>query len=257
MPNLMHFFDKLKGGSVPVSTDNPLPITGSFDAPVGGATEAKQDVQITALGAPADAAATSDTGTFGLIRLFKRLLSVKLPDAISSMIPTLARGYAFVADVTFTRPADTANYLANDVIGVNAAGSPGSAIHTFTSSGIPAGTAIQLDTATLTINRTSLPSGMTSLVLHLYTASPTAILDNAPFGAAAADRALYAGSITFSTPVVVGGGFLYQFQDYVGRKVKLANASQSLYGVLVTTGAFTPASGTEYILRLRGVDLGT
>lgn len=40
------------------------------------------------VGARADSAATSDTGTFSLIALLKRLLSTKLPDAVSGRVPT-------------------------------------------------------------------------------------------------------------------------------------------------------------------------
>lgn len=38
-------------------------------------------------GLPADIAATSDVGSFSLIAFFKRLMSVKLPDAIAGRIP--------------------------------------------------------------------------------------------------------------------------------------------------------------------------
>jgi hypothetical protein len=40
------------------------------------------------IGAIADAAASSDFGGFSLIALFKRLLSIKLPDAVAGKIPT-------------------------------------------------------------------------------------------------------------------------------------------------------------------------
>lgn len=166
----------------------------------------------------------------------------------------LARGYGADASVTFTRTADTVAYTALDVIGINNAGSPGSAIHTLAFNNAPPGALIQIDSASLTINATSLPSGMTGFTLHLYTTSPTAILDNAAFSAAAADRASYLGSIALSTPTLIGGGFLFSFSDYIGRKIRFP--STSLFVVISTVGGFTPASGTEFTLRLVGVDVG-
>jgi hypothetical protein len=69
-------------GDVEIKNDsgNPIPISAaSLPIPTGAATEAKQDTGNTSLGnidadlgAPADAAASSDTGTFGLIALIKR-----------------------------------------------------------------------------------------------------------------------------------------------------------------------------------------
>jgi hypothetical protein len=43
----------------------------------------------TVIGATNEVAATSDTGAFSLTRLFKRLLSVKLPDAVNGRIPVV------------------------------------------------------------------------------------------------------------------------------------------------------------------------
>jgi hypothetical protein len=59
---------------------HPIPVSAAaLPLPAGAATEAKQDTGNTSLGnidtdlgAPADAAASSDTGTFGLIALIKR-----------------------------------------------------------------------------------------------------------------------------------------------------------------------------------------
>lgn len=70
----------------------------SLPLPSGAATSANQTTANTSLanidadiGAPGDAAATTDTGSFSLISLFKRLLSTKLPDQSSGRIPvTLA-----------------------------------------------------------------------------------------------------------------------------------------------------------------------
>ena len=150
--------------------------------------------------------------------------------------------------VTFTRPANTTAYLAGDVVG-----STGSAIHTATSAGV-AGALIQVQSASLIVNKTSVPSGMTSFRLHLWESSPTAIADNAPFSAAAADRAKYRGFIDLPAIAAVGGGFLGTLADYVGRPVRLTTTS--FFFNLQTIGAYTPASGTEYIVRFNCVEVG-
>jgi hypothetical protein len=161
-------------------------------------------------------------------------------------------GSAFTSTVSFARTADTNAYTAGDVIGIDDAGSPGSAIHTFTAIGRTGG-AIQITTAELSIANTSIPAGMTSFRLHLYTAAPAAILDNAAFSAAAGDRANYRGFIDF-TIGLIDAGFLYATADYIGKHLELTTSS--LFGVLVTNGGYTPASGTTYAITLRSVELG-
>lgn len=165
---------------------------------------------------------------------------------LGGLVP--GRGAGAAGSVTFTRPADTTPYTSLDVIG-----SATSAIHQI-NLGVPAGALVQIDTMSLTVNRATVPTNMTTVVCHLYTAAPTAIADNAAFSSAAADRALYAGSITLPTPVVIGGGFIHSRVDYAGLKIKLTTSS--IFVVPQTTIGHTPASATEYILRARGVDLG-
>lgn len=158
------------------------------------------------------------------------------------------RGIGVAGQAAFSRPGDTTPYTALDVIG-----SATSAIHEVPL-GVPPGAEVQIDTIDLIINSTTVPVGMTTVTVHFYTAAPAAIADNALFSAAAADRTLYAGSALLSPVAVVGGGFLFSFADYIGRKVKLTTSS--VFVVIQTTIGFTPASGTGYILRIRGVDLG-
>lgn len=118
----------------------------------------------------------------------------------------------------------------------------------------PTGGNIQLTTASLTINLTAVPVGMTTFLLHLYVAPPAAILDNAAFSAAAADRAFYRGSIPIPAFNVIGGGFLHIATDYIGRHIKLIDAN--LYGVLQTLGGYTPVSANEIIIRLNSGEIG-
>jgi hypothetical protein len=164
---------------------------------------------------------------------------------------------AYRAAVTVTRPSNTTAYTAGDVIGVADSGTPanaGSAIITLASIG-PSGGYVLLQSVRLLIANTSVPAGMGAFRLHLYTASPTAILDNAAFDLVSGDRAGYAGYIDLPTPQDFGSTLVTQ-ADYCGTAIKLAAASTSLFAQLETRGAYTPASGTTYDLRVMALEAG-
>lgn len=177
------------------------------------------------------------------------LVSASNPFPVMSVPPTSTGTALVLSTVSFARTADTNAYTAGDVIGINASGSPGSAIHTF-SSVAPSGGRVIVLGADLTINLTAVTSGMTSFRLHLYNSSPTAILDNAAFDLVSGDITKHVGFIDLG--VVVDYGSMIFTQAYnVNMPVALAASSTSLYGELVTVGAYTPASGTTYQIRLR------
>ena len=149
---------------------------------------------------------------------------------------------------SWTRPADTTAYTANDVVG-----SATTANHHATPAG-GSGSLIQIQSAELIINVTSVPSGMAGFRLHFWDSEPTAIADNAPHAVAAADRIKYCGRADLGTPAVVGGGFLCALADYVGRPIRLLE--DGFYFQLQTLGGYTPASATEYRVRFHAVELG-
>ena len=166
-------------------------------------------------------------------------------------------GKAYRAAVTITRPSNTTTYNAGDVIGIADAGTPanaGSAIITLPSIG-PSGGYVVVQSVRLFIASTSVPSGMGGFRLHLYTASPTAILDNAPFDLVSGEVANYAGYVDLPTPQDFGSTLFAQ-ADYPGTLIKLATASTSLFCELETRGGFTPASGTAYNLRVLALEAG-
>jgi hypothetical protein len=78
-----------------------------YEAPTAPATIA--DGADVAQGAKADAAAVSDTGTFSLVALFKRLLQ-KITSGLS------VGGFTARPSATFTRPADTNVYASGDLV---------------------------------------------------------------------------------------------------------------------------------------------
>jgi hypothetical protein len=170
-----------------------------------------------------------------------------------AQLPNTANGYRSAA--AFTRPANTTGYTAGDVLG--GAGSPdadpGSAILEFASVG-PSGGYILIASADLRVDLTAVPSGMTSFRLHLYDASPTAILDNAAWDLPSGDRSSYLGYVDLGAPVDVGSTLFVQ-TDQLNKPFKLASGQTSLWGELVTNGTYTPASGTVYTPRLHAMGL--
>ena len=209
--------------NVEISNDvsNPVPISATaLPLPTGAATEAKQ---------PA-------------------LQSGAVPVGDNSGSLTVD-GKAYRAAVTLTRPSNTTAYAAGDVVGVADSGTPanaGSAIITLSSIG-PAGGSVLIQSVRLMIGNSTAPAS--AFRLHLYTESPTAILDNAAFDLVAGDVGKYAGYIDLPAPQDFGGIAVTQ-SDYAGTLVKLAAASTTLYAILEARSAYTPASGTLYDLRV-------
>lgn len=105
---------------------------------------------------------------------------------------------------------------------------------------IPARTKIRILTSTIKIDATAVISGETSYTLHLYTVTPpSAQANNAAWTLASADLPSYAGSIALGTPVDLGAA-LYVKTGGINLDIDLA--TDTLWGSLVTVGAFTAAA---------------
>ena len=89
----------------------------------------------------------------------------------------------FRTTVTVTRPSNATAYTAGDVVGDTS----GSAILTFSNMGPNSGYVL-IQSAALIFSDSAVPSGMGSFRVHLYSASPTAIADNAAYDLVSADR---------------------------------------------------------------------
>jgi hypothetical protein len=153
--------------------------------------------------------------------------------------------------VSFARPNDTTAYTAGDAVGA------ASAILTFagiTPTGSAPGRNLLITSAALRIDVTSVPSGMSTFRLHLYTAAPAAIADNAPWDLVAGDRTAYQGYIEFTAPADMGSTLWSQL-DSVNHQVQLADGSTTLYGVLQTQGAYTPTALAVKTLTLRAISV--
>ena len=159
-------------------------------------------------------------------------------------------GKAYRSTVSITRPSNTTAYTAGDVVGDTG----GSAILTLNNIG-PSGGYILIQSAILVFSDTSVPSGMGAFRIHLYSSSPTAIADNAPFDLVSGDRAAYVGYIDLSTPQDLGST-IYTQVDYVGRLIKLAAASTTLFAEIETRNAYTPVSASTVELRVSTLEAG-
>jgi hypothetical protein len=165
-------------------------------------------------------------------------------------VPTSAESTAFFSTQSITRPANTTAYDASDLIGERDAATPanaGNAIIVLPGIG-PAGGTVLMRKMRLEIEALSVPSGMTSFRVHLFNASPTAILDNAPFvGVVAADTKKYLGYVTLGT-VADLGAMLAAGATEINEEFTLAAGDTSLYALVETVGGFTPASETVFTL---------
>lgn len=155
--------------------------------------------------------------------------------------------YSAESSATITRPSNTTDYTAGDVI----AATP-TAVATFSGVSTDTGANIIILGASLEVDVNAVPSGMTGFRLHLYNASPTAIDDNSAYSLPAGDRAKYLGSIIFDTPIDIGDTLFVRMNN-VNFKTKLASGSTSLYGILETRGAFKPSSGCVKKITLHSV----
>lgn len=155
---------------------------------------------------------------------------------------TFAQGVSVVASMkkcssSQTRPNDTTAYTAGDVIGVSPAANMSFA------TGLVQGSGFLITGATLEVDVASVPSGMSTFRLHLYDSEPTAIADNAAYDLPSGDRTKYLGNITLNTPSDLGST-LWSQTDNINFNGKLATSSSTLYGLLETTGAYTPTAET-------------
>lgn len=156
---------------------------------------------------------------------------------------------SYTSSVSITRTNDINAYTANDVVGA-ATGS--TAAVEFTTLGPSAGRVL-ITSIELEIDAAAVISGETSYNLYLYNVTPPSALgDNAAFDIPAGDRASFVGKIALGTPVDEGST-LYIRTDIVNAQFKLAGTS--LFGYLVTVGAYTPTASRVYKITLHAVGL--
>jgi hypothetical protein len=158
-------------------------------------------------------------------------------------IGTAPAGLAYVASTLVTRPANVTPYTANDVYG---------GVFELTNIGASGGF-VFIESLDIIFNITAVPSGMSSFTLYLYGVTPpSAIADNLAFSLSSGDRAsiMNPRGITLSASLAQGGGSVVAEVRNLNQLYKLTGTS--LFGYVVTSGAFTPAANSEsFTIRAR------
>ncbi len=152
---------------------------------------------------------------------------------------------AYASTATITRSSDVTPYTSGDVVGNSISATAAIEFQNIAPSG--GGDIIIVDTQ-LRIDLSTVPSGMTSFTLALYSVTPpSAIYDNVAWDLPSGDRASFLGRIDLGTPVDLGST-LYVQQS--GVNLKRRCASSSLFGYLIGNGGWTPSNGTVYTIKL-------
>jgi hypothetical protein len=176
-----------------------------------------------------------------------KTLEDKLTEIAAGTSPITAQlsGSKGKVSASFARPDNTTAYGAGDVVGTDPATNL-----TFLDMGVAGEELIILGARVLVKKETaalSLPPGCSKFKLHLYSAAPTALVDNVAFALPYVDGDKYVGCITFSTPIDKGD-VLFSQDDGINMPVNLA--SPNLYGILETVGAYTPTAKVVKVIEL-------
>ena len=161
-----------------------------------------------------------------------------LVDSDGSVIVNVSPGLAYESTATITRAANVTTYTANDVYG---------GVFELTNIGASGGF-VFLNSLDITFNITALPSGMGAFAVYLFNATPpSAITDNLPYSLSSGDRASIRtlNGLSLTASLARGGGSVVAEILNINQLFKLATGSTSLWGYLVTLGAFTPAANSE------------
>jgi hypothetical protein len=153
--------------------------------------------------------------------------------------------------VEFVRPADTNAYAVNDVVSDSTSATTVQALANFAR--VNGGTGY-VTGARLTTDKKSVTARFR---VHLFNASnPTVAADNVAMKRLYADESKYLGSFdlpAMSTPADTTNSTDSVAADLTIRVPFVAGgATRSIYYVLETLDAFTPASGQKFTLRLNG-----
>lgn len=154
-------------------------------------------------------------------------------------------GFQVATGALFTRPSDTTPYSALDAVS-NSTSTP--ALIEF------AGAARDVGGSGIILSARHLKSStaIASYRLHLYrNNSASAVNDNAPFPLLFANRLGRIGFIDFTHGTGgTGSDSTNALSTFVGLPFVCDAATSSLFGILTTTTAYTPASGEQHFIEL-------
>ncbi len=237
------------GGSVITPTD---PLDVQFPA-IGGAVIIADGADV-ALGATTNAAASStvaETATartgIGLWKAIKNILilmnakfaalgqavmAASMPVVIASdQSPVAARGTAFTATTTLTRPDNATQYTAGDVV---------VGLLTFASVGRANGAGAYVLNAR--VAESVAPAATGSFKLWLFNAAPTVAADNAVFAPTDAQMLTCLGMIQLDGAHKLSVNTLYIPSSFTPLYVKCAAGVTTIYGVLTDAIGYTPTA---------------
>ena len=161
-----------------------------------------------------------------------QLRATPVPVSISAAPP----GLVYESTATIIRAANTTAYTASatnfDVYG---------GLFQLQNIG-EAGKGIFLSYFEISLNLSAVPQGMTSFAVHLYPTAPTTIADNSIW-TIGSDPVLDPVGFNVSMSLAKGGGKVVGVIKDLNQLFILT--SSSLWGYLVTNGAFTPAANSE------------
>lgn len=162
-------------------------------------------------------------------------------------LPVSAAGFQVITTASFTRPADTTAYAAQDVVS-NSTTAP--TLLTFAGAGRANGGSGLILSARHMKSSTGISGA--NYRLHLYKVSTvTPINDNAQFAMLYANRLNRVGFIDFNhTAGGTGSDSSSALTTFVNLPFVCDAAATALYGILTVTGAYTPTSGEQHMIEL-------
>lgn len=150
-----------------------------------------------------------------------------------------------ILTATFARPADTTAYAVNDAVS-NSTSAP--TILTFAGAGRVVGGSGEIIKAELCTDQAAC---VAAFRLHLFTTSVAAKNDNAAYDSLYTSRNSRVGYIDFPGVSQEGTGSTSAFSLVTGSVPFVCDAaSTTLYGLLQTKSALTPASAQNFNIRL-------
>lgn len=150
-------------------------------------------------------------------------------------------------EASVERPNNTTGYAAGDVISTVA----GTVLEFNSIASENGGTGLILK-AQCCISAEGDPVSVPATIrLHLFSSTPDAIADNAPYTQAYADRQIRLGYIDFDmTAGVAGSDCVELFDDTVRKAFKCESNASNIYGIIETLDAFTPSASMDFHFQL-------
>lgn len=153
-------------------------------------------------------------------------------------------GYTVLSAVDFTRPADTTAYAVSDAI-ADSTSAP--TVLTFANCARSSGGSGYVTRARVMTDQSA---NVAAYRLHLFRATVTAINDNAALTTLIANRSNYLGYIDLPTAGTEGSGSDAANTQNLDTRLAFVATGTSLFGLLQTKTAFTPASGQRFYVEL-------